>query len=572
MDKLGTLKPFSEDVDLVSFHLIFTQILGERYRKSGQSLHDVVVEFARTYLLTDTAANERLAYDDFRKVVLDTNNLLKQNKDLSPLEINKEEDSSQIAQLFGRRAEYIVPVNVIYNNMISRGGTIADDDFKQWLINKMAKNYYGRNYSTVSFSLDFNFTDIDSRRGFTVLLLCVDHYLAIPNLKCSLRRLPKSVYDFKNSGTTVSISFTIKSRAIKEENSDKYHMKSVLHGTFYRFTGVPLIAYLVTSELESISRDPNTDLQTVVDNRTLYSMITDLRKKVTDLEGHNPQYVPGQISNLQQNLYTVMNRYHIVNTTENLDVGKLQSQIVSLQQQVLSVHKVDGSVLKPDSPPPNALSPTEEIRTHLALTSLRTKLGELTSSIQSDERRLNFYLLIANAIKTELDYFHTQFMVCVKNKDFTPLSVYVQKKNKYWSELILYATQTLYLTENTSTATDGNSPSRTSRQVNPAVWQVPLDNINVASSLNDMYNTYRNYADHWLPNIQYLDNPRVKDYLKEGGSLDNWADLITDMSVKLDSLQPSTGLSPLQVKYNMEFRQDIPRFLGKAKPSTGKKF
>lgn len=83
---------------------------------------------------------------------------------------------------------------------------------------------------------------------------------------------------------------------------------------------------------------------------------------------------------------------------------------------------------------------------------------------------------------------------------------------------------------------------------------------------------YKNYADHWVPNIQYLDTPRIKEYLKEGGSLDSWANLITDMSVKLDTLDPRDRRSALEVQYNMEFRQDIPRFLGKAKPSIGRRF
>lgn len=89
-----------------------------------------------------------------------------------------------------------------------------------------------------------------------------------------LRRLPKTAYDFKNSGTTVSVSFTIKTRAIEDYDTGIYHLKSVLDGTFYRFTGVPLIAYFVTAQLESIATDPETGLQIVLDHHCLYDMIT----------------------------------------------------------------------------------------------------------------------------------------------------------------------------------------------------------------------------------------------------------------------------------------------------------
>lgn len=77
--------------------------------------------------------------------------------------------------------------------MVSRGGTVADDKFKEWILQRMAKNYYGRVYSNITFTHDFDFAAIDNRRGFVILLLCADHYLALPNLVCATQTTKNSI-------------------------------------------------------------------------------------------------------------------------------------------------------------------------------------------------------------------------------------------------------------------------------------------------------------------------------------------------------------------------------------------
>lgn len=61
--------------------------------------------------------------------------------------------------------------------------------------------------------------------------------------------------------------------------------------------------------------------------------------------------------------------------------------------------------------------------------------------------------------------------------------------------------------------------------------------------------------------------------MKPGGILDSWLGIINDMSDKIENIQITDSKKPrLDVSYNMEFRQDIPRFVGNKNPKTGGRF
>lgn len=56
-----------------------------------------------------------------------------------------------------------------------------------------------------------------------------------------------------------------------------------------------------------------------------------------------------------------------------------------------------------------------------------------------------------------------------------------------------------------------------------------------------------------------------------GGLLDNWLGLINDMSDKIDGIVTDNKRPTIDVSYNNDFRQDVPRFLGQQRPRTGRR-
>lgn len=108
--------------------------------------------------------------------------------------------------------------------------------------------------------------------------------------------------------------------------------------------------------------------------------------------------------------------------------------------------------------------------------------------------------------------------------------------------------------------------SRIKRQVPPGALPPEMELIR---DLLDLYGSYDNY---WIPHLKYLDTERVHNYLTPGGVLDSWLGLIYDMSDKLDGIVSDSKRPKIDVSYNMELRQDVPRFLGQQKPKIGKRF
>lgn len=80
---------------------------------------------------------------------------------------------------------------------------------------------------------------------------------------------------------------------------------------------------------------------------------------------------------------------------------------------------------------------------------------------------------------------------------------------------------------------------------------------------------YEDYDTYWMAHLKYLDTPTVKNFLQPGGLLDSWVGIITDMSDRLDKVTEERR--GLDVTYNMDFHQDIPRFVGKPKQRIGRK-
>lgn len=110
-------------------------------------------------------------------------------------------------------------------------------------------------------------------------------------------------------------------------------------------------------------------------------------------------------------------------------------------------------------------------------------------------------------------------------------------------------------------------PSRTRRQV-PETVMITLQQV---QQIKRMYDDWKNsYDTYWFSRLKYLDTERVKNYLMAGGILDNWLTLFSNMQEKLEAI--SDQQSQVEVHKTMDFYDDVPRFLGRPKSSTGGKF
>lgn len=98
-----------------------------------------------------------------------------------------------------------------------------------------------------------------------------------------------------------------------------------------------------------------------------------------------------------------------------------------------------------------------------------------------------------------------------------------------------------------------------------------LQTLRAANEVRKMYQEWKNsYDTYWFGRLKYLDNERVKNYIMPGGILDNWLTLFTNMQERIDALGETT--STINVHKTLEFYDDVPRFVGKPKNSTGGRY
>lgn len=251
-NRISNLPAVNLATDLETFHIIHSQILGLQLDPGHKFKDDVLLNLiTNTYPLVDTRPTEKLAFDDFRLTNLHVSEFLRSHPGVDIFTFNSDLKKQELAQIYPVEGQYVVPANVLYRNMVSYRGTVADLSFKDWIIRHLAVSYPNRVYSTTKFVVTFPVAAINHRDDAKLLLVTADHYLALPGLQYSLVNVDGR--HFVKSGDSISISLTIESSIV--ESGGNYFFQSVIRDSIQSLVGCPVLLYVVADEIEDIAVD-----------------------------------------------------------------------------------------------------------------------------------------------------------------------------------------------------------------------------------------------------------------------------------------------------------------------------
>lgn len=240
--------PTDESMTNLSNMVIHNQVLAALIKADSESIDDVLVTISRDEALSDTGPHETMAYDDYRLVITNATNSIQADPNLYLHKGNPEEDTTELALMYPRMGSFVVPVQVMYHNMESLGGTIKDGDFVSWVNYRLHNTYPKRNYGVIHFRDTIPWKTLRWRRDINVYVLCASSYLPLHDLEWSWHRVPRSVYTLDDEAMTVNVQFN----TVTHEHKAGVIMRSYINDTQHGFDGVPILLYFVTSPEEQL--------------------------------------------------------------------------------------------------------------------------------------------------------------------------------------------------------------------------------------------------------------------------------------------------------------------------------
>lgn len=166
---------------------------------------DIISKISRNENLSDTSPTESIAFLDYQLVISNATNVFQNDPNLFFHMKNFDQDSGELAIVYPRMGNYVVPEPVVFRNMVSLGGTIADRDFNDWMKHRFNAVYPNRNYAVTHFIDEILWSTLKWRRDIDVYILCSQSYLQLENIGYCWHRVPRSVYTIEEETLKVNV-------------------------------------------------------------------------------------------------------------------------------------------------------------------------------------------------------------------------------------------------------------------------------------------------------------------------------------------------------------------------------